>query len=116
MQVVGVYPGVTGLFVAGIFSAAMSSLSTMLNSTSGVILKDFIEPWRVKPLTERQTAYILRISVIFFGLISMFMVNLVEKLGMVMQLSATVGSMVSGPLLGVFAVGMTMPFINTNVS
>lgn len=116
MEVVGMYPGVTGLFVSGIFSAAMSSLSTMLNSVSGVVLKDFVEPLRAQPLSERQTAYILRASVLFFGLISMVMVRLVSKLGMVMQLSATVGSMVSGPLLGVFVAGMTMPFINTDVS
>ncbi|KAJ1520979.1 hypothetical protein ONE63_004051 [Megalurothrips usitatus] len=34
-------PGVTGLFIAGVFSAAMSSLSTGFNSIAAVILEDW---------------------------------------------------------------------------
>ncbi|XP_037950756.1 sodium-coupled monocarboxylate transporter 1-like [Teleopsis dalmanni] len=113
MQNVGMYPGVTGLFVSGVFSAALSSLSTSLNSIAGVVLKDFVEPFRTQPLTERQTAILLRVVVMCFGLLSLAMVSVVEKLGMVMQLSATVGSMSAGPLLGIFTVGMLLPFVNT---
>ncbi|XP_037954458.1 sodium-coupled monocarboxylate transporter 1 isoform X1 [Teleopsis dalmanni] len=114
MHTVGSFPGVVGLFISGVFSAALSSLSTLLNSLSGVVLKDFIEPYRSKPLTEFQTAIILRLVVVVFGVSSLASVHIVEKLGMVMQLSATVGSATSGPLLGAFTVGMMMPFVNTN--
>ncbi|XP_058984479.1 sodium-coupled monocarboxylate transporter 1 isoform X2 [Musca domestica] len=113
MQIAGSYPGLAGLFVAGVFSAALSSLSTALNSLSGVLLKDFIEPYRKTPLTERQTAFGLRAIVVVFGMSSMAMVKVVQKLGMVMQLSTTVGSMTAGPLFGMFTVGMTMPFVKT---
>ncbi|XP_030373602.1 sodium-coupled monocarboxylate transporter 1 isoform X3 [Scaptodrosophila lebanonensis] len=113
MQSAGSVPGVVGLFVAGVFSAALSSLSTALNSLSAVILKDFVEPYRSRPLTERQTAYVLRGVVLIFGLISMASVPVVEKLGMVMQLSSTVASITCGPLLGAFTVGMLLPFVNT---
>ncbi|XP_073839560.1 sodium-coupled monocarboxylate transporter 1-like isoform X2 [Musca autumnalis] len=113
MQIAGSYPGLAGLFVAGVFSAALSSLSTALNSLAGVFLKDFIEPYRSKPLTERQTAFSLRAVVVVFGMGSMAMVKVVEKLGMVMQLSTTIGSMTAGPLFGMFTVGMTMPFVKT---
>ncbi|XP_013106006.2 sodium-coupled monocarboxylate transporter 1 isoform X1 [Stomoxys calcitrans] len=113
MQIAGSYPGLAGLFVAGVFSAALSSLSTCLNSLSGVLLKDFVEAYRSQPLTERQTAIALRSIVVVFGFSSMAMVKVVEKLGMVMQLSTTVGSMTAGPLFGLFTVGMTMPFVKT---
>ncbi|XP_061393369.1 sodium-coupled monocarboxylate transporter 1-like [Musca vetustissima] len=113
MQIAASYPGLAGLFVAGVFSAALSSLSTALNSLSGVLLKDFIEPYRKQPLTERQTAFGLRAVVVVFGLSSMAMVKVVQKLGMVMQLSTTIGSMTAGPLFGMFTVGMTMPFVKT---
>lgn len=116
MQIASDYPGLAGLFVAGVFSAALSSLSTALNSLSGVLMKDFVEPYRSKPLTERQTAIGLRAVVVIFGLSSMAMVKVVQKLGMVMQLSTTVGSMTAGPLFGMFTVGMTMPFVKTEVS
>ncbi|XP_060646201.1 sodium-coupled monocarboxylate transporter 1 isoform X1 [Drosophila nasuta] len=113
MQSAGVIPGVVGLFVAGVFSAALSSLSTALNSLSAVVLKDFIEPYRSRPLTERQTAYVLRAVVIVFGLISMASVPIVQKLGMVMQLSSTVAAITCGPLLGAFSIGMLIPTVKT---
>ncbi|XP_026848234.1 sodium-coupled monocarboxylate transporter 1 isoform X1 [Drosophila persimilis] len=113
MKSVGTFPGLVGLFVAGVFSAALSSLSTALNSLSGVILTDFIEPFREKPLTERQTAFVLRGVVVVFGLLSMASVPIVEKLGLVMQLSSTVAAITCGPLLGAFSVGMLLPFVKT---
>ncbi|KAH8277035.1 hypothetical protein KR026_004118 [Drosophila bipectinata] len=115
LKSVGDFPGLVGLFVAGIFSAALSSLSTALNSLSGVILADFVEPYRKKPLTERQTAFVLRGSVVVFGLISMASVPIVQRLGLVMQLSTTVAGIACGPLLGAFTVGMLMPFVKTEV-
>lgn len=36
MTVLGEYPGLCGTFMAGVFSAALSSLSTALNSMSAV--------------------------------------------------------------------------------
>ncbi|XP_023035679.1 sodium-coupled monocarboxylate transporter 1 isoform X1 [Drosophila willistoni] len=113
MKSIGMFPGMVGLFVAGVFSAALSSLSTALNALSAVVLKDFVEPYRSKPLTEGQTAFVLRAVVVIFGLISMASVPIIEKLGMVMQLSSTVAAITCGPLLGAFSVGMLLPFINT---
>lgn len=37
-------PGLPGLFVAGVFSAALSSMSSCLNTLSGTIYTDFIKP------------------------------------------------------------------------
>ncbi|XP_065361495.1 sodium-coupled monocarboxylate transporter 1 isoform X4 [Calliphora vicina] len=112
MDVLGKFPGMPGLFVAGVFSAALSSLSTYLNSLSAVVLEDFIKPNMKKELSERSTAIIMRLVVIVFGLSSICLVYVVEKLGMVLQLSATLQSILYGPMLGIFTVGMLMPWIN----
>lgn len=37
-------PGLSGLFVAGVFSAALSSMSSVLNTLSGTLYMDFIKP------------------------------------------------------------------------
>jgi len=39
----GSIPGLTGLFVAGIFSSALSSVSPVLNSLAAVTMEDYIK-------------------------------------------------------------------------
>ncbi|XP_026848255.1 sodium-coupled monocarboxylate transporter 1 isoform X4 [Drosophila persimilis] len=111
MRVLGVVPGLPGLFVSAVFSAALSSLSTLLNSLSAVILEDFVRPKMGKSMKESHVALTMRLVVIIFGISSIFMVYVVEKLGMVLQLSATLQSSLYGPMLGVFTVGMLMPWV-----
>uniref|UniRef100_A0A182U0H1 Sodium/solute symporter n=1 Tax=Anopheles melas TaxID=34690 RepID=A0A182U0H1_9DIPT len=112
MEVLGEYPGLAGLFVAGIFSAALSSLSTALNSLSAIVLEDFCKPFVSKPLTETQTRYIMRFTVLAFGALAVMMVIVVEKMGAVLQLSMSLGPVTLGPLFGLFLMGFFFPRIN----
>lgn len=49
MDMLSEYPGVPGLFIAGIFSAGLSTISATVNSMAAVILEDFIKPlYRVR--------------------------------------------------------------------
>lgn len=114
MNVLGEIPGLTGCFIAGVFSAALSSLSTGLNSLSAIVLEDFVKPtaWGSQ-LSDRATGLIMRCSVVVFGIIagkkgvfSMYafhdvsylvsLVFVVEHLGQVLQLSLSL----SGATLG----------------
>lgn len=109
-------PGMSGLFVAGVFSAALSSLSTGLNSLSAVILEDYVKPCRKNRLSERQTAIIMRLSVLLLGALCVALVFVIEQLGhAVLQLSMTLGSVTSGPLLALFLMGLLLPWINSKV-
>lgn len=112
-DLLGVFPGMSGLFVSAVFSASLSSMSTGLNSMSAVILEDFIKPFRTKPLTEKQVHYILRFIVLFFGLAIIGLVFIVEKLGMVLQLSSALGAVMQGPMLTIFLFGICVPWINS---
>lgn len=116
MDLLGDYPGLVGLFVAGVFSAALSSLSTGLNSMSAVMLEDFFKPFRKDPLTETQTKYIMRSVVVIFGAICVALVFVVEKMGAVLMLSMSLGSIAQGPLLGIFTCGVLFPWVNGTVS
>lgn len=69
MENLGKYPGFAGLFTAGIFSASLSTLSTALNSASAVILNDFWKPNSKVELSEKKTAYIMRVTVFIMGVI-----------------------------------------------
>lgn len=117
METLRFLPGMAGLFVAGVFSAALSSLSTGLNSLAAVFLEDYIKPFRQTSLTEKQTAFIMRFTVVFIGTISVALVFVVEYLGhAVLQLSTTLASVTGGPLLSLFLMGVLMPWINSKVS
>lgn len=100
------------MFLLCSFSHIYSSLSTGLNSMAAVILEDFVKCFIKKPLTEKQTHYVMRFVVAIFGGICVGLVFLVEHLGAVLQLSISLGAVSNGPLLGIFTMGVLMPWIN----
>ncbi|KAH8295080.1 hypothetical protein KR018_006880 [Drosophila ironensis] len=114
VQSLSSFPGVPGMFVAGVFSAALSSLSTGLNSLAAVFLEDYIKPLVKKPLTEHQIAVTMRLCTVIIGVLSVALVFVVEQMGShVIQLSMTIGSIAQGPLLALFVMGLLCPSINS---
>lgn len=112
MEVLGEYPGLPGLFVAGIFSAALSSLSTGLNSMAAVFLEDFYKTFVRKEISEKCTYIMMKSTVVVMGVICVGLVFIVEKLGAVLQLSMSVGAIAIGPSLSLFTMGVLIPWIN----
>ncbi|XP_037052036.1 sodium-coupled monocarboxylate transporter 1-like isoform X2 [Bradysia coprophila] len=112
MNLLGSFPGLPGLFVAGIFSASLSSLSTFLNSMAAIVLEDFYKPFASRPLSEKQTSYLMRSVVFCTGVIALALVFVVEKLGTVLQLSMSLTGMVSGPTFGMFTMGLLCPWVH----
>lgn len=102
MDSLGNYPGIPGLFVAGIFSAALSSLSTCLNAMAAIVLEDFYKPFIKNSLTEKQTSYLMKGVVFLVGFTSTALVFVVEKLGTVLQLQMSIAGVTAGPVFGVF--------------
>lgn len=81
---------------------------------SAVILEDFFKTFTKTPLTDRQTGYIMRGVVAVFGAICVGLVLVVEKLGSVLQLSMSLGAVTNGPLLGIFTMGVAVPWVHGN--
>lgn len=105
MDVTRNFPGLPGLFVAGIFSASLSTLSSVLNSAAGTVYEDFLRD-RFPNKTEAQASTIMKWLVVVLGVINLGMTFLVEKLGSILSLSISFGGVTAGPLLGVFTMGM----------
>lgn len=78
---------------------------------SAVVLEDFFKTFCNKPLTDRQTQFIMRGVVAVFGAICVCLVMVVEKLGTVLQLSMSLGAVTNGPLLGIFTMGVMVPWV-----
>ncbi|XP_050086876.1 sodium-coupled monocarboxylate transporter 1 [Anopheles aquasalis] len=113
MDILRDMPGLSGLFVAGVFSAALSSLSTCLNSMSAVILEDFVKPFVKEPLSPRAINWIMRSVVVGVGALCAALVFVVEKMGTVLQLTMSLEAITNGPLLGTFTIGILIPWVGS---
>jgi Na+/proline symporter len=111
MDVARKIPGLPGLFVVGIFSAALSTMSSSMNSLSGTIFEDFIKPHF--NLTEKTASNIIKIMVVMIGMTCLFLVYIVEQLGSIFGLGIAMSGITSGSLLGIFLLGMFSPKINS---
>lgn len=111
MEILKDMPGLPGLFIAGVFSAALSSLSTGLNAMSAVVLEDFCKPFMKNGVSERLSKYIMRGTVLVLGVMSVALVYIVQHMGAVLQLSMSVPTACFGPMLGVYIVGFVIPWI-----
>ncbi|XP_013190264.2 putative sodium-dependent multivitamin transporter isoform X1 [Amyelois transitella] len=98
------YPGLSGLFVAGIFSASLSTISSACNSLAAVTLTDYVSRWfTIRP---SYIAWATKLAACVYGLMFLGLAFLAEYLGGVLQAALTIFGAVGGPLLGVFTLGM----------
>ena len=98
--------GLAGLFVAAILAAAMSSVSSELNSLSTATVVDFYRRW-VKP--EASDAHYLRASKAatgLWGLLACGFAVYAAGLGSLIEVVNFLGSFVYGSILGVFLLAM----------
>lgn len=87
METVGHLRGVPGLFIAGVFGAALSSLSVALNSTSTVFLEDFVKGCLKMKLPEKTATILVKTVTVILGLIAVACLFVVEHMGGVLAVS-----------------------------
>ena len=61
--------GLVGIIVAAVFSAAMSTLSSSLNSSAAAAVNDFYLPWRRQKPSPGHLLWVSRGLTIVFGLV-----------------------------------------------
>ncbi|XP_066991696.2 sodium-coupled monocarboxylate transporter 2 [Anabrus simplex] len=113
MKIAAYIPGLPGLFVAGVFSAALSTMSTCLNTVSGTVYEDFLSRCMSPRTREKRAGLIMRIIVLVVGVVCVLMVFVIEKFGGAMQMAISLNSITFGALLGLFSLGMFCPWANT---
>ena len=100
--------GVSGLVIAAIFAAAMSNLSGSLNSLASTSILDLYGPLS----GERDQNRLLRLSrwaTLVWGIILIGIALLARNWGSVFTTGLTIASLVYGPMLGVFLLGLLSP-------
>ncbi|XP_067662754.1 sodium-coupled monocarboxylate transporter 1-like isoform X1 [Haliotis asinina] len=109
-------PGLAGLFVASLFSASLSSISSGLNALSIVFLEDILKlAWEARDWVP-STVFVNRTAKVIglvFGGVVIAVAFLARLLGQtVLQIVLSIFGMSGGPLLGLFICGIFIPFIN----
>lgn len=105
-------PGLPGLFIAGIFSAALSSMSSSLNTIAGTIYEDFIRN-RYPNATEKRASDVMKLLVVILGTTTLSLVFVVERMGQVFRLNFVIAGLFAGTQLGIFSIGMMSRTANT---
>jgi len=103
----GMPPGLSGLVVAGLLAAAMSSLSSGVNSSCSVITVDFIDRFRRRRDSETDHVKLAKLISVFVGVA---VVALSSGVGMVggnlLELAFKVVNLLTAPLFGLFFMAM----------
>ncbi|MHC4891450.1 MAG: sodium:solute symporter family transporter, partial [Planctomycetota bacterium] len=97
--------GVTGLILAGVFAASMSTLSSDLNSLASILSEDFYSKI-VKGGSDRRGLLFSRISVLAAGFLSIFLAMLLTKVQSIVDAFFTFSAIIGGGMVGMFFLGL----------
>uniref|UniRef100_A0A8B9GZ87 Solute carrier family 5 member 8, like n=1 Tax=Astyanax mexicanus TaxID=7994 RepID=A0A8B9GZ87_ASTMX len=96
MDILAEFPGVPGLFVAAAYSGTLSTVSSSINALVAVTVEDFVKPlWPT--MTEKQASWLN---------MGMNTCNDMTLICSAPQAALSIFGMISGPLLGLFLMGM----------
>jgi SSS family solute:Na+ symporter len=98
-------PGVTGLLVAAIIAAAMSTVSTTLNSGSAVLLEDYCKRFAKSEVAPATQLRFLRLATAGLGVFSIGVALAVMNVTSVLTTWWALQSVFSGGMLGLFLLG-----------
>lgn len=111
-RLIGEYapPGLAGLMLAGLMAAIMSSVDSTLNSSSTLVIMDFVKPKRPN-LTDEQLARWGRVTTLSLMIVAAAWAPMIDTFPGIFAYLQQTFAFVTPPLVAVFAVG----FMSKNV-
>ncbi|XP_071161108.1 sodium-dependent multivitamin transporter-like [Mytilus edulis] len=102
-------PGMSGLFMASLFSASLSTMSSGLSSLSAMTVEDYIKPFH--NLSDKKLTAIAKLSVPFYGLLSVAVSFMIAEIpGPMSQITTSILSAFGGPSCGLFLYTVFFPW------
>jgi SSS family solute:Na+ symporter len=98
-------PGVTGLLIAAVFAAAMSTVSTSLNSSATVILNDYYKRFARTAIGEKQSMRFLHITTVVWGVFGTLIALAMTRAQSALDAWWTLAGIFGGGTLGLFLLG-----------
>ncbi|XP_077969946.1 sodium-coupled monocarboxylate transporter 1-like [Styela clava] len=110
MDVYHNYYGIPGLFLACIFAATLSTISSTMNALASAAMDNIVTPYT--KFNERTQFYVSKGMVFFFGVVCIGIAALMTNALEIYEAALSLISITMGPLLGLFTLGMQFPFAN----
>ena len=105
--------GLIGLVMVGLLAAAMSSLDSTLNALSALSMQDIVKRYLKLNLSSRMELVISKLLTVFWGLVCLFFAFFVSNISdTIVESINKIGSLLNGPLLAVFLMGMLTRRVN----
>jgi Na+/proline symporter len=106
--------GVSGLVIAAIFAAAMSNLSGSLNSLASTTVLDLYNPLTGSKASDAQLLALSKWCTAGWGIVLILIAIVARGWGSVFTAGLTAASIVYGPMLGAFLLGVLTTRANTS--
>jgi len=94
--------GMTGLVIAGVFAASMSTISAVLNSLTTVTLSDFYTRLGRRQASLRTARWVT----LAFGVVCTGVALYAQNFGTILAATSKISSFFGGTLVGIFLLGM----------
>ncbi|XP_046561757.1 sodium-coupled monocarboxylate transporter 2-like [Haliotis rubra] len=106
-------PGMPGLFLAALFSASLSSLSSGLSALSNITWEDFVKP-HCPSMSEFKQMAVAKLAVVAWGVVICCLAIFVASIKSItiLQIYFSASSIISGPTSSLFYLGVLFPFVN----
>jgi len=113
LHVAGDIPALPGLYMAGVFSGSLSTISSGLNSLAAVALNDFVPESAKARMGKYKQALLTKIFSLMFGLLGYGITFLLRFMPGMFEFATVLSGAASGPVIGIFLVGMLLPWVNS---
>ncbi|HPF51550.1 MAG TPA: sodium:solute symporter [Draconibacterium sp.] len=98
----GLPTGLTGLLIASIFAAGMSTVSTSINSSATIVLSDYYQKYFNKNADEKSSMKVLYSASLIFGVLGILVSLSLVGVESVLDAWWSLASIFSGGMLGLF--------------
>ncbi|KAB0790308.1 hypothetical protein PPYR_15351, partial [Photinus pyralis] len=113
MDISQTVPVLPGIFIGGVFSAALSTLSSTFNSLAATVYSDLVSLLISKEAKQDKEGRILKLIVITSGAICIGLTFFVDHMGSLLAfVNASIG-LIYGIIVGLFALGVIAPVTNS---
>ncbi|XP_077515000.1 sodium-coupled monocarboxylate transporter 1-like isoform X2 [Amblyomma americanum] len=104
-------PGFSGLFLTGVVSATLSTVTSAVNSLAATVYVDILTPY-VK-INERWVNAVVKALAFASGLLMTLLALAIPHLGSAVRVFMVMHSSASGPFVGVYLLALAFPWANT---